>query len=87
MNSQCSQNKHGCQMDLDDHVEVLVHKSVHHVAHEDKHSSGKIDLQLKLVFVDLCFRRFVELTVKKVENNGLPSMISTTTPCKPSIFV
>ena len=52
-NSQCSQNKHGCQMDLNDHVEVLVHKSVHHVAHEDKHPSGKIDLHEKLVFVDL----------------------------------
>lgn len=32
---QCGQHKHGRQIDLDDHVEVLVRESVHHVAHKD----------------------------------------------------
>ena len=48
-NLQCGENKHGCQIDLNNHVKVLVHESVHHVTHKDQHCSGQSHLHDKLV--------------------------------------
>ena len=43
-NLQCGQNKHDCQMNLNNHVKILVLESVCHVAHKDQHHSGQSDL-------------------------------------------
>ena len=43
-NLQCGQNKHDCQMNLNNHVKILVLESVCHVAHKYQHHSGQSDL-------------------------------------------
>ena len=43
-NLQRGKNEHGCQVDLNHHVEILVRESVHHVTHKDQHCSGQSHL-------------------------------------------
>ena len=45
--SQCGQNKHDCEVDLDDHVEELLCEPVHHLTQEDQHCSWQIHLTQK----------------------------------------
>ena len=42
--SQCGQDEHDGEVDLDDHVEELLRESVHNLAQEDQHCCGQIHL-------------------------------------------
>ena len=46
---QCGENKHDCEVDLDDHVKVLLSETIHHLAQEDQHCSWKIYLTHKRI--------------------------------------
>ena len=47
--SQCGQNQHDGEVDLDDHVKVLLCEPVHHLAQYDQHCSWQIYLAQKKI--------------------------------------
>ena len=59
--SQCGQNKHDRELDLDDHVKVLLCEPVHHLAQPDQHCSWQVHLAQKQKPLTLFMPAFLSL--------------------------
>ena len=85
LNLQGGKNKHDGEVDLDDHREELVSEHVDHLAqeHQDPRWKGHLFIYKTNANTNINTKdgNLLGFTVRKLENMGLPSTISTITPC------